>query len=129
MWVKVEGKRRSEGQKFVVRCASEAAGQIQIIANTSKNLGHLSSFDEIEASIKKLAMSAAGGGFGDPHPVPGVTISETDQARRGQNRRGGRARSGPRGRLPAPLRAAGQRRPGLEGRRRMSAGPDLPRGG
>ena len=27
MWVKVEGKRRSEGQKFVVRCASEAAGQ------------------------------------------------------------------------------------------------------
>ena len=27
MWVKLEGKRRSEGQKFVVRCASEAAGQ------------------------------------------------------------------------------------------------------
>jgi AAA+ superfamily predicted ATPase len=27
MWVKVEGKRRSEGQKFVVRCASETAGQ------------------------------------------------------------------------------------------------------
>ena len=27
MWVKVEGRRRSEGQKFVVRCASETAGQ------------------------------------------------------------------------------------------------------
>ena len=27
MWVKVEGKRRSEGQKFVVRCASKAAGE------------------------------------------------------------------------------------------------------
>ena len=27
MWFKVEGKRRSKGQKFVVRCTSETAGQ------------------------------------------------------------------------------------------------------
>ena len=27
MWVKVEAKRKSEGQKFVVRCATETAGQ------------------------------------------------------------------------------------------------------
>ena len=27
MWFKVEGKRGSKGQKFVVRCASQTAGR------------------------------------------------------------------------------------------------------